>query len=236
MADVGGYGAQKRWNAQRVAGGGGADQPRNGIRRKDYPVFDSTPLYLRRTLVFPYTHGMLFQNAVVEKMDQAAFAEVFRKPPVSTQQILHPEKYFAHVMPTRPALPRFSGGRGYKHLAAGTIGELDHALLIEQFVDEKHADEIAPHWRGGVYALEEKKKEKRVVLEYSVEWESADWARQFFEAYQEVIRKKWRKIEVQSRSDSLFAGLGDDGYFVVRLEGAVVRSLEGLRDAAVNSN
>lgn len=203
---------------------------------KDYPVFDSTPLYLRRTLVFPYTHGMLFQNAVVEKMDQAAFAEVFRSPPVSTQQILHPEKYFTHVTPTRPALPHFSGGRGYKHLAAGTIGELDHALLIEQFVDKKHADEIAPHWRGGVYALEEKKKEKRVVLEYAVEWESADWARQFFEAYQEVLRKKWRKIEVQSHSDSIFAGLGDDGYFVVRLEGAVVRSLEGMRDAAVNSN
>jgi hypothetical protein len=39
---------------------------------------------------------------------------------------------------------------------------------------------------------------------------------------------------VQSSSDSIFTGLGDDGYFVVRLEGAVVRSLEGLRDPAVN--
>jgi hypothetical protein len=203
---------------------------------KDYPVFDSTPVYLRRTLVFPYTQGMIFQNAVVEKLDQAAFAEVFRHSPVSTQQILHPEKYFARIMPTRPALPRFSGGHGYKRLAWGTMGELDHALLIEQYVDKEHADEVAPHWKGGVYALEENKAEKRVVLEYAVEWESPDWARRFFEAYQEVLRKKWRKIEVQSRNDSTFSGLGDDGYFVVRLNGAVVNSLEGLRDAAVNSN
>ncbi len=203
---------------------------------KDYPVFDSSPLYLRRTLVFPYTQGLLFQNAVVEKLDQAAFAEVFRHPPVSTQQILHPDKYFSHEIPTRPTLPRLSAGKGYKKLAVGTMGELDHALLMEQFLDPKQADEIAPHWRGGEYALEEKKSEKRVVLEYSVEWENADWARKYFEAYQGVLRKKWRNIEVQKRDDSTFAGRGDDGYFLVRLEGAVVRSLEGLRDAAVNSN
>ena len=203
---------------------------------KDYPVFDSSPLYLRRTLVFPYTQGLLFQNAVVEKLDRAAFAQVFRHPPVSTQQILHPEKYFAGAAPTHPALPRLSVRKGYKKLAVGTMGELDHALLIEQFLDPKRAEEIAPHWRGGAYALEEKKSEQRVVLEYSVEWEDADWARQYFEAYQQVLRKKWRKIEVQMRDDSTFAGRGDDGYFVVRLEGTVVRSLEGLRDAAVNSN
>jgi hypothetical protein len=198
-----------------------------------YPVFEATPLYLRRTLVFPYTQGMLFQNAVVQKLDDGAFAEVFRRPPVSTQQVLHPEKYFAHVMPTRPALPEFSG-RGYKRLAVGTMGELDHAILIEQFRDEHEAGRIAPHWRGGVYALQENKAEHRVVLEYAVEWEDGDWARQFFEAYQSSLCKKWRKIEVQAASDAIFAGLGDDGYFVVRLDGAVVRSLEGLRDPAVN--
>jgi hypothetical protein len=198
-----------------------------------YPVFESTPLYLRRTLVFPYTQGMLFQNAVVRKMDEAAFAEVFRRPPVSTQQVLHPEKYFAHVKPTRPALPEFSR-RGYKRLAMGTMGELDHSILIEQFRDEHEAGRIAPHWRGGVYALEENKAEHRVVLEYAVEWENADWAGQFFEAYQGSLCKKWHKIEVQAIGDSIFGGLGDDGYFIVRLEGSVVRSLEGLRDPAVN--
>ena len=198
-----------------------------------YPVFESTPLYLRRTLVFPYTQGLLFQNAVVLKLGDGAFAEVFRRPPVSTQQVLHPEKYFAHVTPSRPALPGFSR-HGYKRLAMGTMGELDHAILIEQFRDERAARKIAPHWKGGVYALDESKAEHRVVLEYAVEWEDADWARQFFEAYQGSLCQKWQKIEVQASSNSIFAGLGDDGYFVVRLEGAVVRSLEGLHDPAVN--
>src|SRR5579862_261779 len=71
-----------------------------------FPVFDKEPLYLRETLVFPYSQGMLFQNVVFQKMKQPAFEEVFRKPPISTQQILHPDKYFADVQPTAPALPQ----------------------------------------------------------------------------------------------------------------------------------
>ena len=83
-------------------------------------------------------------------------------------------------------------------------------------------------------ALDENKREHRVVLSYAVEWDDAESARQFFTAYQEVLRKKWRNIEAASSGDGTFAGRGDDGYFVVRLEGAVVRSLEGLGDPAVN--
>jgi hypothetical protein len=111
---------------------------------------------------------------------------------------------------------------------------MDHAILIEQFLDERRAGELAPHWRGGIYALDEDKREHRVVLSYAVEWDDAESARQYFAAYREVLRKKWRNIEVASSRDGMLTGRGDDGYFVVRLEGTVVRSVEGLRDPAVN--
>jgi hypothetical protein len=45
-----------------------------------FPVYDNAPLYLRETLMFPYSQGMLFQHAVFDKVGQAAFAEVFRRP------------------------------------------------------------------------------------------------------------------------------------------------------------
>ena len=49
-----------------------------------YPVFDNSPLYLRLSLVFPYTKGMLFQNALYQRDSQYGFAEVFLKLLVST--------------------------------------------------------------------------------------------------------------------------------------------------------
>ena len=55
-----------------------------------YPVFDNSPLYLRLTLVFPYTKGMLFQHAVFDRDGHERLQRGVPKPPVSTQQILHP--------------------------------------------------------------------------------------------------------------------------------------------------
>ena len=106
-----------------------------------YPVFESAPLYERVTLIFPYTKGMLFQNAVFERDGQEAFEEVFRKPPVSTQQILHPEKYFAGTKPTEPPVPD-PHLRGYKGLVGGSLGEIEHSILLEQYAGKERAAEI----------------------------------------------------------------------------------------------
>src|ERR1039457_1267560 len=44
-----------------------------------YPVLDNAPLYLRMSLIFPYTKGMLFQNALVQRDGQEGFADPFRE-------------------------------------------------------------------------------------------------------------------------------------------------------------
>src|SRR5438552_14274681 len=87
-----------------------------------FPVFNSVPLYLRETLVFPYTEGARFQHAVYEKLGKAAFAELFRHPPDTTQQILHPAKYFSHVEPTAPVFPPLAASKGFKDLSEGMLG------------------------------------------------------------------------------------------------------------------
>src|SRR5579871_2824093 len=73
---------------------------------REYPVFSKAPLYIRESLVFPYSQGMLFQNAVFRKSGRESFAEVFERAPDSTQQILHPELYLDRQAPRIPPLPR----------------------------------------------------------------------------------------------------------------------------------
>jgi len=196
-----------------------------------YPVFDKSPLYLRQTLVFPYTKGMLFQQAVFERDGQNGFAEVFRKPPVSTQQILHPEKYFSGVKPTQPELPLPHLPKGYKRLVDGSLGELEHAIMLEQYSGKQRAADLAPHWRGCAYALEENKKAGRIVLLYAVEWDSEDAARQYFAAYRAQLAKKWNRMTVATETADAVTGTGDDGRFELRRLGATVTSMEGLPPA-----
>ncbi len=193
-----------------------------------YPVFENEPLYLRMTLVFPYTKGMLFQNAVMQRDGKASFGEVFTHPPISTQQVMQPEKYFAGTKPTDPKLPVVKLPHSYKGLVAGTLGELEHHILIEQATTVARADEIAPHWRGSSFELQEDKKAGRVVLLYAVEWDNEDAAKQYFAAYRVAMQRKWKKMTIASDAPGALSGDGDDGRFELRQTGAIITSLEGL--------
>ena len=211
--------------ANLAAGDEGGDAAKSD---GEFPVYDKEPLYLRLTLVFPYTKGMSFQQAVLQRDSQQAFGEVFLKPPASTQQILHPEKYFDQVQPTDPALPVVHLPHGYKGLVGGELGELEQGILLEQYVGKTRAAAIAPHWRGCNFELQENKKAGRVVLLYSTEWDSEESAKLYFAAYREALRKKWKNMTVTSEEANAITGTGDDGRFELRRKGAIVTSVEGL--------
>jgi len=201
---------------------------RSGDTAGQFPVFEGAPLYIRETLIFPYNKGMVFQQAVAEKLGQEAFAEVFRKPPVSTQQILHAERYFAAVTPVVPPLPRIASLHGYKGLIQGTFGELDHAIFIRQFAGAERADAVSPHLRGGQYELRENRGQHRVLLLYASQWDSPESAADFFHIYRQSLEKKWKKMDVGVETADSLTGSGDDGDFILRREGSVVTSVEGL--------
>ena len=164
-----------------------------GSSSGEFPVLDEAPLYLRESLLFPYTSGMKFQQAVVQKMGQAAFAEVFRRPPATTQQVLHPEKYLKWVQGKTPKLPRLSRPGQYQGLAEGTIGEFDYAILLKQYLGEDAAKRIAPRWVAAGYSFLEHKQEKRTVLLHVSVWDSPDIAREFFP---DVSKGSGREMEV----------------------------------------
>ena len=194
-----------------------------------YPVFDEAPLYIRENLIFPYKAGEQFQDAVYDKDQKNSLAEVFHAPPVSSQQVLHPDKYFAHAAPTVPDLPK--DPKGFKRFAEGVMGELDHSVLLRQYATQDDAKEIAPKLSGSQYRLLEerrgKKNAKRILLVYVSEWSDAATARQFLQFYRKVLEGKWKKLRVASESESVLAGEGDDGWFRVMVEGKIVSSCEG---------
>ncbi len=202
-----------------------------GAAGGQFPVFDRSPLYIRESLLFPYTKGMVFQQAVVEKLGKAGFTEVFRRPPASTQEVLHPEKYFTRRETKAPPLPEPPGGRSYRKLIDGTVGEFDHAVMLRQFAGEKEAGELAPRWSSARYRLWEHPNSKRTVLAYASTWEQETHAREFFRLYRRILQGKWKSMEVSRETENLVAGRGDDGHFLLRLDGLRVSSLEGLEEA-----
>lgn len=196
-----------------------------------FPVFENAPLYLRQTLVFPYTKGMLFQHAVLSREGQQSFSAVFARPPVSTQQIIHPEKYFENVKPTMPDVPDPRLPKSYRGLVGGVLGELEHAILLQPSMGKEPAADLASHWRGSTFEILEDKKTRRAVLLYASEWDSEETARRYFTAYRENLKHKWKAMSISGETGDTADGTGDDGRFELRRKGAIVTSIEGLGPA-----
>jgi hypothetical protein len=193
----------------------------------EYPVFSKAPLYLKVTLIFPYDQGQKFQQALFLKEGKRAFGLAFAKPPVSTAQILHPDKYFSTEAPVSPELPRPAAGM--KALTGGTVGELDQQVILRLAGNPQAAAEsLAARLKGGSYRIDEPKHGEGAALLYVSEWESEDAAAQYFAAWQKADRAKWKQVDVSAESANLFQGKSEDGYFRVTLKGTRVTAQEGF--------
>lgn len=203
--------------------------PSGGGEDSSYPVFSKAPLYIRRTLMFPYEDGERFQQAVFLHYGEAAFARVFRQPPVSSAQITHPERYFAATAPGDPVLPKpVKGARAY---VTGALSELETGILLEQFGSARLALDLAPKLKGANYRLDEARRDRRHMLNFASEWDAPEDAARFFDAYKKALRTKWTKVEVSVETGERFAGKSDDGYFEVTRRGVTVLSREGFVQA-----
>jgi hypothetical protein len=56
-------------------------------------VLDKAPRYVRDSLIFPYEKGVEFIMAIGGLTDFGNVDRVLKDPPVSTEQIMHPDKY-----------------------------------------------------------------------------------------------------------------------------------------------
>jgi len=196
---------------------------------EQYPVFSKAPPYIRDSLTFPYTDGMLFQNSVFKKLGREAFSQVFQHPPASTQQILHPDRYLSHVEPMIPDPPAVPEPRKLRKLADGNLGEFDFRVLLSQYTGKNEGVQAATHLTGGSYALFEYKHDKLPVLAFASAWDSEEAAGKYLALYRQVLKGKWKKLEMASETAIEIKGHGDSGYFRAWKDGAMVYHLEGVQ-------
>jgi len=57
------------------------------------PIYDTAPDFLREDFIFPYIYGQTFVEYLYNLGGWEAINDAYRNVPVSTEQILHPERY-----------------------------------------------------------------------------------------------------------------------------------------------
>jgi hypothetical protein len=157
------------------------------------PAASSTagiPPYLLSSLLFSYTAGERF----VARLREVAHGwklvnyALRTRPPSSTEQVIHPEKYLVNEKPVRVRLPgvrRVLPG-GWKRSAHGTIGEFDTDALLKLGVSDTAAGDAAAGWGGGTYELWGPGGGRALVVGWA--WDSARDAAEFDRALRLYVR------------------------------------------------
>jgi serine/threonine protein kinase len=115
----------------------------------------------------------------------ASVDNAYANPPVSSEQVIHPDKYLLGEVPLSVEVNDYSPslGKGWAQVSANTMGEWMIRTYLEEYLDEDRAAAAAAGWGGDAYSLLSGPEGKRILVA-QIAWDSRDEAAEFFAAYQ----------------------------------------------------
>ncbi|HEY0190324.1 MAG TPA: hypothetical protein VGC42_04330 [Kofleriaceae bacterium] len=112
-------------------------------------AIDRAPLAIREAMLFPYRAGFGFVAALRRRQPWSRIDAVFARPPRSTEQILHVERYLADDRPVPVALDAPAALPGFAIVDRTVWGELGYTLWLRSHgVDPRLAAQAAAGWGG----------------------------------------------------------------------------------------
>jgi hypothetical protein len=171
------------------------------------PVYDSAPTYMKDDFLFPYQQGYDFVNYLYGKNKWTSVNAAYKNPPVSTEQILHPEKY-PNDVPIKVTVPDFlpTLGTGWKEVERNVMGEWYTYLILADGrnltyqLPKQDAKDAAAGWGGDTYVYYNNPDSSRFVLVWVSQWDTTSDADQFFLTGRTYGNDRWGSSQTSSTS------------------------------------
>jgi hypothetical protein len=162
------------------------------------PVYDSAPAFLKDDFGFPYNQGATFVQDIFSNGGWSAVDAVYKDPPVSTEQILHPNLYPSDK-PIPVDLPDLTSnlGEGWREVSRNQMGEWYTYLILARGADSKTqlddttAQDAAAGWGGDEYVLLHNDATGETVFVMKTVWDSTKDAAQFATAFDKYASSRF---------------------------------------------
>ncbi|MGD2085581.1 MAG: hypothetical protein PVH61_05275 [Candidatus Aminicenantes bacterium] len=188
------------------------------------------PEIIRNQLMMPYIHGLRFVSAVFKKKKWKGVNRILLLPPASTEQILHPEKYFKREAP-KEVLIQYKP-QGYQLFHSGVIGEYYLKVLVKSREDYTYKD-YARGWGGDTFQIY-KNADSYFLLWESV-WDKDIYCSNFFSDFKRFIEKRF-DVNLKNgnvKGIGFIAGKSDareDYFFLMKLKDRIFYARSDNRD------
>lgn len=113
------------------------------------PSLRSVPSVLRNSLVAPYVDGVLLVHSLRRQGGWPSVDAVWRNPPTTTEQVLHPDKLVTRESAQPVSVPSTASlGDGWTITYTDVYGEQGFRIAIEEWMPAKVARSAATGWAG----------------------------------------------------------------------------------------
>ncbi len=153
---------------------------------QEHPQLEGVSPALGIFTYFPYTAGEYF---VIYLFIEGGFSwdrvnQAYSNPPISSEQVMHPEKYLAGEAPVPITLPDLAPALDdtWYELDRNVLGEAGFLVWLVDQVEDQIAIDGAAGWDGDAYTLWIDDANHRLLAESSL-WETEADAIEFFEAF-----------------------------------------------------
>jgi hypothetical protein len=194
------------------------------------------PPLLTETFIFRYRDGLRFVETLRRARPAVGPDQIFRRPPRSSEQVLHPEKYLADEAPREVPLAADALAReGWRLVAATPLGEVGVRGVLMAGVGAEDARRAAAGWGGDRAFLFEREGGPSLFV-WKTLWDTPADAREFFRTYASPRGKSRGAASGPAEGETQFGWSDGSVKTLVRLEGdgvIVVRGAEGEVEKAL---
>jgi hypothetical protein len=193
--------------------------------------YDKAPRVLRETLVFPYVQGAAWAGQLHKRGGWELISSAYRSLPQSTEQILHPEKYFTPEAPVKVPFKSVAAalGDGWKVADHDVNGEWGYYLILDEFLQSKETSQKAAEgWGGDRFVLYTGPGKSDVLLTQKSVWDTEADAREFYEAYARRTSRRYAAEPDAPASPDRSSWKTKGGGVLIERAGATVVILEGV--------
>lgn len=182
------------------------------------------PPFLRELRVETHEVGLTFARRARQSGGESLIGRIFRDPPVSTEQLLHPERYLVRydepvrIGETSLVEPLQSPAT---QVYSDVWGELRLRLLLQRFLSPEKAAAAAAGWGGDRLTAVERTDTGQILLGWFTAWDEEKDATEFFAAYRGLLEARYgtRLHPGDAPSETLFEGdvVSEDGLWQQRV-------------------
>ena len=208
------------------------------------PIYDNAPAFMKDDLLFPYSQGATFVVDIFEHGGWSAVDDVYKNPPVSTEQILHPSLYPSDT-PIPVDLPDLTTalGEGWREVMRNQMGEWSTYMILARGansnarLEDATAQDAAAGWGGDEYLVLHNDATSATAFVMKTVWDTTNDATEFATHFKQYANTRFG-VSAAQQGDTLtwsysggYSSLylsGDTTIWIITPDSATAQTITGL--------